>query len=92
MPGLSGADVQRELNSANVRVPVVIMTAYDSLDVREECMRLGALAFLSKPIETSLLLDAVAAAFTRQRVDIPIERAIVGGESVSPFREVEPEI
>jgi FixJ family two-component response regulator len=62
MPGLSGTDVQRELNRAQARIPVIVITGHESLAVREQCMRLGAHAFLSKPIEMSFLLDAVAMA------------------------------
>jgi FixJ family two-component response regulator len=73
MPGLSGTDVQRALNRANVGIPVVILTAHDAPTVREECMRLGALFFLSKPIDVTHLLNAVAAVFARKRVEIPME-------------------
>jgi len=62
LPGLSGIDVQRELHRAQARIPVIIMTADDSHTVREECACLGAFAFLTKPSEISVLLDAVALA------------------------------
>lgn len=62
MPGLSGVDVQRDLNRMQTRIPVIIITANDSSDVREVCLRLGAFDFLSKPIAMPVLLDAVAGA------------------------------
>ena len=62
MPGLSGVDVQRHLNRMQAGIPVIIFTANDSSDVREECLRLGAFDFLSKPILMPILLDAVAGA------------------------------
>jgi FixJ family two-component response regulator len=65
MPGLSGVDVQRALNLARASVPVIVMTAHDSIAVREECTRLGALVFLSKPVDISCLLNAVAMALQR---------------------------
>jgi FixJ family two-component response regulator len=62
MPGLSGVDVQRDLNRMQARIPVIIITANDSSEAREECLRLGAYDFLSKPISMPILLDAVAGA------------------------------
>jgi two-component system response regulator CpxR len=62
MPGLSGADVQREPDLVEARIPVIIMTAHDTHAAREECLRLGAHAFLTKPIDVSILLGAVEAA------------------------------
>ena len=59
MPGLSGADVQRELNRSGAHVPVVIITARDGPDVREECLREGAIAYLSKPVDQRVLLNAL---------------------------------
>jgi len=60
MPGLSGVDVQRNLNRMQARIPVIIVSASDSSAVREECLRLGAFDFLSKPIAMPILLDALA--------------------------------
>jgi FixJ family two-component response regulator len=60
MPGLSGADVQRALNQAGVHFPVIIMTANASPGAREECLREGAVAYLSKPLDERTLLSALS--------------------------------
>jgi FixJ family two-component response regulator len=65
LPGVSGVEVQRALNHMQAGIPVIIITANDSWDVREECLRLGAVDFLSKPIAMRRLLDAVAGALRR---------------------------
>jgi FixJ family two-component response regulator len=62
MPGLSGQDVQQALNSAGAEFPVIIITAHDAPAMREECMRLGAVNYLSKPLDGPVLLNAVAMA------------------------------
>jgi len=59
MPNLSGTDVQKALNEAGATFPVVIITAHDSPDVREACMRAGAVGYLSKPLDLSVLLTAL---------------------------------
>src|SRR5208282_664935 len=62
LPGLAGVDVQRALTRAGAHVPVIIITAQDSPASREECMREGAVAYLSKPIDEPVLLAALGAA------------------------------
>jgi FixJ family two-component response regulator len=62
MPGLSGADVQRALNRAGAHFPVIIMTANESHSAREECLREGAIAYLRKPLDSRMLLNALSLA------------------------------
>jgi FixJ family two-component response regulator len=59
MPGLSGMDVHRALNQAKAHIPVVVITAHDSPVARQECIHAGAVAYLCKPPDERVLLDAV---------------------------------
>ena len=59
MPGLSGMDVQSALNQAKAHIPVVVITAHDSPVARQECMHAGVVAYLCKPLDERVLLDAV---------------------------------
>jgi AmiR/NasT family two-component response regulator len=43
-------------------IPIVIITAHDAPSMREECMRLGAVAYLCKPLDIRTLLDQVTLA------------------------------
>ena len=65
MPNLLGSDVQRALNRAGAHFPVVIMTAHESPSAREECLREGAIAYLRKPLDESMLLNALSLALAR---------------------------
>jgi len=38
---------------------VIVITAQDAPELREECMRLGAAAYLCKPLDIGTLLHAV---------------------------------
>ncbi len=51
--------MQRALNRVGAHIPVVIITANDSPDVREACIREGTVAHLCKPLDERLLLDAI---------------------------------
>jgi FixJ family two-component response regulator len=60
MPGLNGLEVQRRL--AGSGVPVILITAYDDIAVREQGLASGALGYLRKPFNDALLIKAVHAA------------------------------
>jgi FixJ family two-component response regulator len=60
MPGLSGTEVQRSLMMAGASFPIVIITAHDSPNLREECMRAGAIEYLCKPLDIRALVKAVS--------------------------------
>jgi len=62
MPGLSGQEVQQALNAAGAQFPIVILTVYDAPKIRAECMRLGAVDYLRKPLDVPNLLQAVTSA------------------------------
>jgi FixJ family two-component response regulator len=59
MPGSSGFDLQRELASREIRMPVIVISASDDAETREQARRLGAVAFFRKPIDDQALLDAI---------------------------------
>ena len=60
LPGSSGLEIQRRL--ARRALPVIVITAYDELAVREQAISAGAVAFLRKPFSDELLLRTLRAA------------------------------
>ena len=62
MPGVSGLDVQAGLAQSRDPPPVVVITGLDTPESRRRVMDGGAAAFLRKPVDDQVLLDAVAAA------------------------------
>lgn len=62
MPEMSGFEVQGALASAHARVPVVIITGHDTPEARTRALRLGAKAYLCKPVDGEALLSAIGAA------------------------------
>ena len=51
MPDLSGIDLLKASKQLNPEVPVVLITAYGSIDSAVEAMKAGAYDYLAKPIE-----------------------------------------
>jgi FixJ family two-component response regulator len=59
MPGLSGIEVQRELNRVQANIPVIIITGNPCKIARDASMREGAANYLLKPVSRERLLEAV---------------------------------
>jgi nitrogen regulation protein NR(I) len=55
MPGLNGLDTLREIRRLQVKTPVIVMTAYGTMDTAIEAMKLGAYDYLLKPFERNEL-------------------------------------
>jgi FixJ family two-component response regulator len=62
MPGMSGLQVLRKLKATGLLLPIVVITAHDEPETREQCLSTGARAYLRKPLEDRLLLNAISAA------------------------------
>jgi FixJ family two-component response regulator len=67
LPDISGMEVQIALKVAGAEFPIIVVTAQDSSSVRKECLRQGATAYLSKPLDPRELLRAVALAISGSR-------------------------
>lgn len=59
MPGIGGLELQRQLNQADSRVPIIFVTAHNDRMNRLKAMEAGALDFFRKPFDASVLLRAV---------------------------------
>ena len=59
MPGLSGLDLQQELQSRGYHTPVILVTAYPSDKHRTHALNNGAVGFLSKPFSDSSLIECL---------------------------------
>jgi FixJ family two-component response regulator len=67
LPGVSGLDFQHELAEANIRIPIVFVTAHGDIQMTVRAMKAGAVEFLTKPFRDQDLLDAVQVALERDR-------------------------
>ncbi len=59
MPGLTGFDLQQKLIAQGSRIPLIVISASDDAQVREQAREMGAVAFFRKPIDDQALLDAI---------------------------------
>jgi DNA-binding NtrC family response regulator len=68
MPHGSGLDVLRAARAADPDVPVIVMTAYGSIDEAVQAMKDGAHDFLQKPVDSNHLLLIVERALEQARL------------------------
>ncbi len=50
-----------------IRIPVIVISASDDAQVREQARELGAVTFFRKPIDDQALLDAISWAIAQRR-------------------------
>jgi DNA-binding NtrC family response regulator len=98
MPGTDGIEFMRRLRTLDEQVPVIVLTAYGTVEAAVEAMKLGALDFIAKPFDVDaleLLIQRSLEAsrhrtenrYLREQVDLaPQFEELVG--SSSPMREV----
>jgi DNA-binding NtrC family response regulator len=87
MPGIGGMEVLRRLRGAGSDVPVVVITAYDSVPNAVEAMKLGAIDFLAKPLTPEALRRVVAEVLERHPSDDP-EAVSTSGATARPPRDM----
>jgi two-component system, LuxR family, response regulator FixJ len=67
MPGMSGLELQEELNKRGAVIPVIFVTGHADVPMAVEAMRHGAFDFLQKPLRDQELVDRVQKALARDR-------------------------
>jgi FixJ family two-component response regulator len=68
LPGAGGLDLQAELTRAQVRTPIIFITAHGDIPMSVRAIKAGAVEFLTKPFREQDLLDAVRTALERDRL------------------------
>jgi DNA-binding NtrC family response regulator len=72
MPFISGMTAVYAIHNILPKLPIIVLTAFGSPDVRAECFRQGAAAFLEKPLDTQKLLDAISNALSAQENELMV--------------------
>jgi two-component system, LuxR family, response regulator FixJ len=67
LAGMSGLDLLAYLVATTPRIQVVMLTAHGDEETRQRCLRMGAIAFLTKPFRPEALYEAV-----KRAVELPL--------------------
>lgn len=68
LPGLSGLDALKKIREADPNILVIIVTAYGTIASAVEAMRVGAVDFLRKPLDTDEVAIAIERALAHARL------------------------
>lgn len=95
MPGIDGLETLRRLKAINPQARVVMATAYASIELAVDAMKLGATDFVRKPMTTETLRHAISAALSRREsvkspsALLPVETVTMNGFSILDPEETE---
>jgi DNA-binding NtrC family response regulator len=73
MPGLGGVDVLKELRKRDNDTPVIMLTAYGTVDRAVQAMKEGAYDFITRPVDPDHMALVVQKALERQRLKREVE-------------------
>ena len=73
MPDMSGLEVLKEIRSKGNDVPVVMITAYGTIERAVEAMKEGACDFITKPFDADHVVIVIKKALERQRLEKKVE-------------------
>jgi RNA polymerase sigma factor (sigma-70 family) len=74
MPGLTGLELQQELNRRGASLPIIFITGHGDVPMAVDALKSGAFHFLEKPFQGERLLELIEQART-QRTPAEAERA-----------------
>jgi two-component system response regulator FixJ len=67
MPGMSGLELQQQLNLRGAVIPVIFITGHGDIPMAVEAMQQGAFDFLQKPFRDQDLIDRIQRGLERDR-------------------------
>jgi FixJ family two-component response regulator len=67
LPGISGVELQEQLRTAGLSIPIIFMTAHGDVPMVRKVLKAGAIEFLTKPFQKEELIHAVEQAFVFDR-------------------------
>ncbi|BCR05347.1 acetoacetate metabolism regulatory protein AtoC [Desulfuromonas versatilis] len=68
MPGMGGLELLREIKSFDPGLPIIVITAYGTVESAVQALRAGAYDYITKPFETDEIKLTVAKALERERL------------------------
>ncbi len=66
MPKVDGLEIMKRLAKQRRQLPVVVLTAYQSVELAKEAVKLGAVDYLPKPFDRESLLAAIHDALAKK--------------------------
>src|SRR4051812_18450027 len=78
LPGLNGLDLQKRIANERTDMPIIFITGHADVPKTVQAMKAGAIEFLTKPFNDSVLLEAIRQALERSRAALDRESDVRG--------------
>jgi len=83
MPGMTGLELQQELTKADMRIPIIFLTAQGDIPMSVRAMKAGALDFFTKPVDEEGLLECIRRGIAHDaKLRRPAKRIQAGFEGI----------
>ena len=69
MPGMDGMEVLRQVREIRPDIRIIMITAYGTIELAVEAMKLGAVDFIQKPISPEEIRELVSRVMDREKLD-----------------------
>ena len=73
LPGVDGLELQRLIGVERLDMPIIFITGHGDVPMTVRAMKAGALEFLTKPLDTEVLLSAIRLAIERSQTALTQE-------------------
>ena len=84
MPGMSGLELQAELNRRGIQIPTIFITGHGDVPMAVQAMQSGALDFIQKPFQDEDLLKRI-----NDALEIDLQSLVDRREAVEVKRKLE---
>jgi DNA-binding NtrC family response regulator len=88
LPGMSGIELCERVVANRPDIPVIVVTAFGSLDTAIAAIRAGAYDFVTKPIDLDLLAIALQRAIDHRALQEKVKLLSQAVEHAQPFKEL----
>ncbi len=78
MAGMSGIDALKIIKTKKPELPILLMTAYATVKSAVEAVKLGAVDYLTKPLDIQELKHAITGAIAEKKREIVVEKGFQG--------------
>ena len=75
LPDLSGLDIQQRISDEKSSIPIIFITGYGDIPTSVRAMKAGAAEFLTKPLDDTILIQAIRDAVLRSEANLKREGA-----------------
>jgi FixJ family two-component response regulator len=75
LPDLSGLDIQQRISDEKSSTPIIFVTGYGDIPTSVRAMKAGAAEFLTKPLDGTIVIQAIRDAVLRSQANLKREGA-----------------